>query len=537
MNLLDTATLTHDNILPDASANLQVYCSLDSCVALEAFGAINRELGPPPQIYSFTRAMQGPYLEMMGRGFRVDEIARRNAAAGLRVRIEALTDRLNRICAPLLDGPLIGPGKKLPHFSVLQELFYRRMHIPEVWLSQKGERKLSTNREALEKIEEYAYAAPIVALILLIRDLYKQLQVFEEDIDPDLRHRSSYNITGTETGRPSSSENAFGTGGNAQNIAPSLRYVFIADRGMKMGVVDLEQVEARDVGFICGCLFGDWSYLDACESGDLHTTNAALIWPEWNWPSAPAARRHLAEETKVYRDYSARDMAKRGGHLSNYSGTAYTAARSLRVEQSFMDDFQARYVRGRPERVVRGRHEPAIEPAFGCIARYWQWIAQELQTKRSLTNLFGRKRDFFGRSNDAATHREAIAFLPQSTTADRMNLGLWRCWRHMPQIQVLAQTYDSITFQYSESANEEAIIEEVLERVRVELRSPREGRTYVVPGEAKVGWNWGNYDPRVNTEGLKKYKRGVPDNRVRALGWDRLVSTARSAEEGVQNAT
>ena len=136
------------------------------------------------------------------------------------------------------------------------------MKIPEIWLSFKGERRLSVNREALEKIDEYMYARPIVSLILSCRDLYKQLDVLTEEIDEDGRHRTSYNIGGTETGRLSSSTSVLGTGGNAQNIAPELRRVFISDPGFKLCSIDLEQVEARDVGFLCGSLFGDWSLLD-----------------------------------------------------------------------------------------------------------------------------------------------------------------------------------------------------------------------------------------------------------------------------------
>lgn len=401
------------------------------------------------------------------------------------------------------------------------------MQLPEVWISQKGERKISTNREALEKLDTYLHARPFVSCILRLRDFGKQLNVFETEIDPDGRFRAGYNIAGTETGRPSSSENAFGTASNAQNISPSLRYVFQADPGYRMAVVDLEQVEARDVGFFCGCLFDDWTFLDACESGDLHTNNCKLIWPEKKWTGDPKSDRQIADQ-QFYREFSFRDMSKRGGHLSNYMGTAWTASRHLKVPIEIMEEFQARYCRG----------APGITPAYPCIPRYWQWVAQQLQTTHSLTTPFGRRRQFFGRPNDDTTLREAIAFLPQSTTADRMNLGLWRVWHEMrSRVELLAQTYDSITFQYREDEDESEIIREVLRLIRVELIAPN-GRKYVVPGEAKVGWNWGSKvdqqdiekaravgkrPPRLNLDGLVKWNPSIPDKRIRHTGLGRIM--------------
>jgi len=529
MPIFDTAELTQTSLAEgkiSQAQNDQLYCALDSCVTLEVFQELGREYNQVPTIYNFARAMQAPYLEIMQRGFKVDETARHHACAELRDKINYLQALLNEYAGAVWDKPL-NPRSPLQ----LQQFFYQTMKLPEVWISQKGQKKLSTNREALEKLDQYLYARPFVNIILQIRDFAKQLSVFETEIDPDGRYRTSYNIAGTETGRPSSSENAFGTGGNAQNIAPSLRYVFVADKGWKLCVIDLEQVEARDVGFFIGNLFGDWAFLDNCESGDLHTNNAKLVWPHLGWTGDKKRDREIADQI-FYRDFSYRDMSKRGGHLSNYYGTAFTMARSLKIPPAVAEEFQARYVRGG---YVNGQW---ITPAFPGIARWWQWTAQQLQTLHYIETPFQRKRYFFGRPGDDTTLREAIAFLPQSTTADRMNLGLWRTWKKMPQVQLLAQTYDSITFQYQDRGHEyeSALISEALQHVRVELKA-NNGRSYVVPGEAKIGWNWGpqitqaDVDkararkgrvPRLNIEGLTKWKADSPDPRQRAFGLDRV---------------
>lgn len=515
MPIIQTETLKPGQL--SQQENNSTYCGLDCCVTLEVWQELQK-LGHPPAIYEFEKALQAPYLEIMQRGFAIDQLGREAAQRELRERIQGLQARLNTMAQAVWDRPL---NARSP--TQLKDFFYQHMGIPEQVISIKGERKLSTNREVLEKLEVYLYARPIIATILAIRDLSKQLEVFDTDIDRDFRYRASYNIAGTETGRPSSSENAFGTGGNAQNIAQGLRYVFVADPGYKLGVIDLEQVEARDVGYFIGNLFGDWSYLDACESGDLHTNNAKLVWPELPWKNHPAQDRIIANQV-FYRDFTYRDMAKRGSHLSNYMGTAWTGSRALKIPLKLMEDFQNRYCRGN-------------RAAFPGIAKWWQWVAQELQTKNSLVTPFGRRRHFFGRPGDDTTLREAIAFLPQSTTADRMNLGLWRVWRHMPELRLLAQTYDSITFQYLETSDEHGLLEEALHRIRVELVA-NNGRSYIVPGEAKIGWNWGprvdqkdidlakaagKKAPRLNPDGLQKWNPKLPDTRQRQTGMKRIM--------------
>lgn len=478
-------------------------------ITLEVWEKLQGQFNQPPAIYAFERALQGPYLEIMQRGFLTDRAAAAVVIRDLEQREARLQHILDELATAVWDRGLNPRSPKQ-----MNDFFYRCMQLPEQWISAKGIKRLSTNREALEKLEYVMHARPLIASVLAIRDVGKQRNVLETEIDNDCRWRTSYNIAGTETGRPSSSENAFGTGSNTQNIAPNLRFMFVADPGKILCVIDLEQVEARDVGFFIGCLFNDWAFLDNCESGDLHSNNCKLVWPGLPWTGDPKRDREIADQ-QFYREFSYRDMSKRGGHLTNYFGTAWTMGRSLKIPVNVAEEFQARYCRGNPS--------AGIEPAFPGIPRWWQWTAQQLQVNSLLTTPFGRRRHFFGRPGDDTTLREAIAFLPQSTTADRMNLGLWRVWRHMPQVELLAQTYDSITFQFDERLNRDEIIQEALERIRVELISPS-GRKYVVPGEAKIGYNWGSRvtqadvdkavqrgqrPPRLNLEGLVKWKPGM----------------------------
>lgn len=544
--IIDTANLNSEPMTEDERH--EVYNALDCCLTWEIKHKIEeqhkatRETGVAGpgwgMIYNFERALQAPYLDLMKRGFAVDGSALEYAKEELETRIAALRATLDTLTLAAA-GRVINPHSTHP--KQMRELLYDSMQLPEKWTFQKGVRKLSFNRETLEHLCVYLEARPILSTLLAIRDLAKQREVFDSAVDSRGRFRASYNIAGTETGRPSSSSNAFGDGRNAQNIAPGLRYVFTADRGKRLAVIDLEQVEARDVGFIIGCLFGDWSFLDACESGDLHTNNARLVWPELPWPGDAKGNRAVADGF-FYRDFTYRDMAKRGGHLSNYYGRPFQMARSLKIPVSVAEEFQARYCRGGE---IGGRK---IIPAWPGIPQWWQWIATELQTRQFLLTPFGDKRHFFGRPEADETLREGIAFVPQSMTARRVNLWLWRLWKHeRHRIELLAQTHDSITFQYDERLDEDTIISAAMAHAEIPLFAPN-GRRYVVPGEAKVGWNWGaavtqedreksiakntarraagesqTKVPRVNLDGLKKWKRGAADSRSRHVGLGRMM--------------
>lgn len=504
-------------LLPDqylsSSDNLQIYNGLDTMITFEVHESLNRLFNREPEIYAFERALQGPLLEVMLRGFRVDERARLEALYKLRGK--GVTDgqaeggelkRLQYILSRYAQA-VWGRGLNPRSFPQMKDFFYGALGLPEIWISEKGVRKLSFKREVLEKLEVYWHAMPIIATIIAIRETLKIIETLETEVDNDHRLRTSYNIAGTNEDRLSSSYNAFGSGGNLQNVTELLRNIFVADPDYKLCVIDLEQADSREVGWLCWRLFDDSSYLDACESGDLHTLTAKLVWPNLPWPGDKKGDRALAD-APFYRHFSRRDMSKRGGHATNFFGKPFTIARHMKVETQLIQDFQEVY----------------LVKAFPCIPRLHRWTAQEIQTTHRLETSFGRERHFFGRPDDEATLREALAFLAASPTAIRTNLGLLRHWQHFKtDTQLLAQTHDSITFQYHKRflKDEPDIIATSLKLMETPLH--HKGRSMVVPGEAKVGWNWqdpGKLPPKirpVNPDGLQKWKGKDERERVRGL--------------------
>ena len=102
-----------------------------------------------------------------------------------------------------------------------------------------------------------------------------------------------------------------------------------------------------------------------------------------------------------------------------------------------------------------------------------------------------------------------------------MNLGLWRIWKNMrDRVQLIAQVHDAVYFEFPEHLDEKEIVTEALALIDIRLRHGN--RELIVPGEAKSGWNWGNYDPESNPNGLKKLGR-EPDARKRLGELERVL--------------
>lgn len=460
-----------------------VYNGLDCCLTAEILDALLPQLdNQTSATYQFSRELQGPALEMRLRGVRVDRYRVAQVIDEFYEKIDFLERNLERI---VLDGC------GLMHFNWrsnddLKLLFYDRLGIPVI---KRGGRP-TVNREALEKMEAYTVARPIVAHMMAMRDLGKKIGVLKTEIDPDGRIRTSYNIAGTNTGRFSSSFSEFGTGGNLQNIEESLRSIFIADPGYKFAKFDAKSGESYCVGGIEWNLFQSGAYLDTVESGDVHTAVARICWPSLSWTGNLKKDQDLAEQP-YYRHYSYRFMCKKLGHGSNYRGKPQTLSAQAKLPITVVSDFQPKYFR-----------------AFPAHLQWHRWVDDTLRREGTLTTLTGRKRQFWGRRNDESTLREAIAYDPQGSLADIVNSSMLRIWRlslsELP-VQLMMQDHDALTFQYPE-AQEDEIVPKLLSLLRnpIELKH---NRTLEIPYDAKTGWNRGDWSA-TNPDGLKDYAPG-----------------------------
>jgi DNA polymerase-1 len=470
---------------------LWVYNALDACVTLEVLEATLPQLdNTTGGTYALSRALQAPVLEMNMRGVLVNEQERQAAISGYKTDVKRLEENLYKIVRDGLgyDGFRdTGKSKAWRSNGLVATLLYDVLKLPEIRKrNERGEMARTVNREALERLQIHLLAQPIISHILTLRDIGKKIGVLETKVDPDGRLRTSYNIAGTTTGRFSSSFNDFGTGGNLQNVEERLRRVVVADPGMKFANIDLQQADSRNIGALCWNELRDPGYLDICESGDLHTSVAKMCRPELPWNGQRDEDRRLAEKP-YYRHHGLRHMCKVLGHGTNYLGSPFEMSRHTKIEQSVIKEFQATYFR-----------------AFPAIPLLHEWVARQIAERGNLVTPFGRKRWFFGRRDDRDTIKQAVAHLGQSMTADEMNLAMLALWRSNT-VQILLQVHDSILIQYREEEENE-----VIPRTIATMRVPLElagGRSFEVPVEVQVGWNWSKASDD-NPSGLSKWPDG-----------------------------
>lgn len=484
MRIIETDKIEPKDLTPFERE--QVYNGLDCCVTAELLDILRPQLdNQTASTYAWSKSLQGPVLEMRLRGVLVDKQAKAEVLEKYFEQLDFLERRLERIVREGL-GVVGFNWRSNPH---LHEVFYNILKLPPV----KKMGRPTVNRDALEKIEMYLVAKPIVSHMLLMRDIGKKISVLKTDIDPDGRMRTSYNIAGTDTGRFSSSLSEFGTGGNLQNIEDLLRRVIIADPGMKLGYFDGEQIQSRIVGAIEWNLFKDGRYLDACESGDLHTTVARLVWPNDPWTGNLAKDVALAE-MPYYRHYSKRFMCKKIGHGTNFNGQPPAISQQSKVPIDLIEAFQ-----------------PAYFEAFPAHELWHAWVEMQIHETGTIHSITGRRRQFWGRRDDPATVRAAIAYDPQASESYIVNSGMLNVWKAR-DCELLMQNHDAIIVQYPEEKEDE-IVPKILEQMRYPIYLEHD-REFVVPYGAKTGWNWGEWHEKDNPDGLKKYKPG--DKRKRA---------------------
>lgn len=479
MKTINTATIDLDTL--SAEEQYQLYNGADCCITTEVFKALEGKLEEAEPTYGIVRTLQAPAFVLMRRGVKIDFHERDKVIAKLQQEHARLQKIFSRLCEEGLDSP--GVNYRSPIH--LKHIFYSILGIEEIKIFDKGtkEYRASTGREALEKLAEKPLTKHLSQLILALRDIDKKLQVLLTGLENGRMH-CSYQVAGTLTGRWASNKSAFGSGTNLQNISDEMRRIFIPDEGMKLCQMDQQQAESKLVAYL-SLPWGD-EYLKACQSGDLHTYVVRMIWPELfdrqNLPDKEIAKR------KFYREYTYRDMAKRGGHGSNYGGTASVIAAHLKIPRQQAEEFQHKYF-----------------AQFPGIQRWHNHIRVLLAKGEPIVTPLGRRCHFVGRHWDNDTIKSAIAYGPQSSIADILNRGLYQVWRKFDKInggpiELLLQVHDAIVFQYPEELENEllpAIASEIEYEVTINDKS------CVIGVDAQVGWNWGKrlefWDSTTNT--------------------------------------
>ena len=320
----------------------------------------------------------------------------------------------------------------------MQRLFYDDLRIKPVISRKTG--NPTCDDDALDVIgKREPMLLPLLKKIAEYRSLGVFLSTFvNAPLDSDDRIRSSFNICGTVTFRLSSSQNAFGSGLNMQNIPkgteakepedlelPNVRKLFIPDPGYTFFDMDLDRADLQVVVWEA-----DDAELKAMlrEGVDIHTENAKLLG-------------------------ISRQLAKSWVHGTNYGGSPRTMAINCGIPVHQAERMRSRWMSAHPG-----------------ILKWHQRTEASLRGRMpNVSNRFGYRRYFFDRTEGLLP--EALAWIPQSSVACLINRAWVNLYENFSECQVLIQVHDSLAGQFPTHRKEEC------------LRKLRELSSIVIPYE------------------------------------------------------
>ncbi len=438
------------------------------------------------QVFEFEMALLPPLWEMSKVGVRVDRDAVAELGATLKQELMVLGMVLNQFA-----------GRQI---NVMSGNDLRWLLFSELGLRTAGRTKTGaktddkTLAEILAKVWPESQAGKVIQLI---RDIKSRRSLESKfigiELDDDGRLRGQYNPAGTDTGRLASKKfYPTGKGANQQNQPRDkrVRRVFLPDPGYEFGYADLERAESLVVAEITQ----DTEMLRVHGPGiDAHRELAATLFN--------VALEEVTDDQRY--------LGKKTRHAGNYMQGPIRFMKEVNKDAHktgvAIDFSQAKHY------IETYR---AIHPG---LQRWWSDTERVLYDTSTLYNLLGRKRVFYGcRRTGNGTVSDlpnAVAFVPQSTVGDALNVGLLqlsgtechygaktgiisRIAEYGPLLRearftLLMQIHDAVAFQFLPEYRDE-VCEAVRQLMRVPLVSPKTREVFEIPVEIQVGANWGD---------------------------------------------
>ena len=472
------------------------YYNCEDCVYTDETGLSELEIVKKfklEPVHEFQQKLFWPVLQAMQRGVLIDQ-KRRN---DLIVEVQEQVAHRQQYLLDVLGHPF---NPKSP--KQMQALFYDDLKLPkQMTRAKKGQpARVTLDDDALMKLAKIEpLVKPLVNCIADIRTLGQFLSNFLlKELDIDGRMRCSYNIGGSESGksapktyRLSSSENAFGSGTNLQNI-PSEKSKSLgkaAARGSVSVIGDPYQFPNIRSMFVPDV---DYTFFD----GDLDRADLQVVVWEADDPMLKAALRmgvdihllncfsllnkdpppldELVETHPKYWDHRGplkllREFSKVFCHGTNYGGKSRTMAANTGRTVHDID---------RAQKLWFGAH-PGIE-------KWHKRIDTQITKFRFVENRFSYRWYIFDRLDSILP--EAIAWIPQSTVSVVINKIWMNVYEQLPEVQVLMQVHDSLCGQFR-SETKELIVPKIRECGRILI--PYEDPLYIPFGVKTSEVSWG----------------------------------------------
>lgn len=375
-----------------------------------------------------------------------------------------LQKRLNEIEQQTYEA--VGTTFNINSTQQLSKILFDRLHLePPDKRKKTASGHYSTSADVLEELRGHH---PVVDWILEYRELAKlkstYLDTLPEQVNPRTgRVHTSYNQTGSVTGRLASSDPNLQNIPTRTDLGRKVREGFIASPGQVLLSVDYSQIELR----IAAHMSNDQAMLAAFHAGqDIHAATAAAI---YNIP--------LEKVTKDQRRH-----AKTINFGLIYGMSAFGLSRSTDLTLAEAEDFVQAYFR-----------------KFPGVKSYLDGIRHLAAKQGYVETLLGRRRYFPGLSSQTNPNirnreeREAINAPIQGTAADIMKLAML----HVPPAlekaglpgKMLLQVHDELVLECPQKSliDVAKTVQEAMESA-YNLQIP-------LATEARWGINWGDLTP------------------------------------------
>lgn len=346
----------------------------------------------------------------------------------------------------------------------LSKILFETLKLPTKGLKKTSSGGYSTDIVTLDALRD---SHEIIPVIIEHRELSKLKGTYVDAL-PSLinpktgRVHTSYNQTGTSTGRFSSSNP------NLQNIpirterGREIRKAFIAPAGYHLLSVDYSQIELRVMAQISGSSTLREAFL---QGRDIHKATAASVF------GVPIEQ--VTGEQRAF--------AKRVNFGLMYGMGAFRLARDSELTLAEADDFIKRYFERLPE-----------------VKQYLDATRQQAQQAGYVETLFGRKR-YFPRlqsanlnSQEAQSELRAAINAPiQGTAADILKQAMLTLYGELqayPRVKMILQVHDELVLEVPQEQLSEVakLTLDIMQAVQL----PNQAWTVPLVANGEYGQNW-----------------------------------------------
>lgn len=380
-----------------------VYNVKDCCIMLACQQHMLRELEQQELsdfFFNHVMHLQPHLVDMTVHGVLIDKELKDQIAADMKVKIGVMRDEYFAMVADCTGDPEFRPNPNSP--KQMAELFFKRLKLVG--------RGVATDKENRRRMRDHPRTPDDCRNLLLHIDNLAVEQKFsstyaEMSVDEDNRIRCEYKQTGVSSapGRLSSASTGWGTGTNLQNQPGRAHNMFIADPGYEFNYFDLQQAEARVVGF--RAVIPSWMEQFSLLGVDTHRALASIM---FNVPYDEVPLTDYDDKGQ-FAPFSIRYIAKRCRHALNYRMMPDRLATTLQTSYGVAEYLWHQYHKTNPE-----------------IQLWWEWQIKQVQEKRRIYNAYGRRWILQEKFSDDALE-PVIAFYPQSTIGDKVARVIYQC--------------------------------------------------------------------------------------------------------------